>query len=930
MKQWSLFICLLWMTTGVPAQQFGGFPASVKWQQINTDTARIIFPAAVHLQAQEIAAIIHKISAQRPHSLGNGFRKINTILHNNTTLANGYVSLGPFRSEYYLVPGSDIFQFGANPWYKELAVHEFRHVLQYSNFNKGLSKVGSVLFGEEGQALFNSLAIPDWFWEGDAVHSETSLTPQGRGRTPFFFNGYKSLWREARNYSWMKLRNGSLKDYVPNHYELGYLLVNYGYLKYGNDFWQKVTSDAAAFKGLFYPFQHALKKYAGVDFKTFRTQSLQYYSHEVSRKRTDIARRTTVTDHFFPQFINSDSLLYVKSSYKKLPAFYIQDKNGEHKLRLKNISTEDWFSYRNGTIAYTAYETDPRWSLRDYSTIYLYDISSGKQKKITGKSKYFTPDISPSGDRLVAVSVDESTKTTLQLLDRSGTVVQTIQHSGLSNFVHPRFIDENTVVVTERLMNSLMQMSRIDLSTGRKDVLIPPTGALIGYPYPYRGFVYFVSSAAGTDDIYALRLSDNRIFQVQAGVTGKYYPSVFNDSLVWSSFTSNGLLINKKTLPPTDDADPRLWKEVVLPYAIAGTDPSLNILEQGSRRFPVSRYRSGRHLFNFHSWRPDYTDPEFTFSVFSDNVLNNFSNEIFYRYNQNETSHGFGFNSSYGGFFPVINTGVEYTANRTFLDSSGRYDVNQIEARIGFNLPLNFTRNRMYRFLNAGSDFIFNQNSIAGTDSARNSFGYLRHFISWAHYLPRARQHINPKFGYTVSATLRHQLTNWMGEKFSYNAQWLLGAQLFLPSIKNHSIVLSAAYQVVDTNSVVFGNHFANSRGYEDYYFRKMWRVSGNYHFPVWYPDLGLANIVYLLRLRANIFYDYTKLYSGYFENPPVPRRSLRSSGVEIYFDTKFWNQLPVSFGFRFSHLLDNGFTPQDRRGNTWFEFILPVNLIPD
>ena len=118
------------------------------------------------------------------------------------------MALGPFRSEYYLIPGSDIFEFGANPWYKELAVHEYRHVLQYANFNKGLSKLGSILFGQEGQALFNAAVIPNWFWEGDAVHSETSLTTQGSGRTPHFFNGYKSLWRDGRNYNWMEMRNG--------------------------------------------------------------------------------------------------------------------------------------------------------------------------------------------------------------------------------------------------------------------------------------------------------------------------------------------------------------------------------------------------------------------------------------------------------------------------------------------------------------------------------------------------------------------------------------------------------------------------------------------------------------------------------------------------------------------------------------------------
>jgi hypothetical protein len=934
MKRLYLSILIFFACGCLHAQQFGGFPPSVKWKQINTDTARVIFPAAVDSQAQQIAAIIHKIITERPNSLGSTVRKINIVLHNNTTLANGYVALAPFRSEYYLVPGSDIFEFGANPWYQELAVHEFRHVLQFSNFNRGISKLGSVLFGQEGQALFNALAIPDWFWEGDAVHAETSLTPQGRGRTPFFYNGFKALWRDGRDYSWMKLRNGSLKDYVPNHYELGYLLVNYGYLKYGNDFWGRVTSDAAAFEGGFYPWQHAMKKYTGVDYKTFRKQALAYYRDKMPKKEFDTIKRQTVTNYFYPQYIGNDSLLYAKSSYQSLPAFYIQDRDGEHKLRLRNITTEDWFSYRNGWIAYTGYEPDARWDLRDYSSIYRYNIRTGEQEKITAKEKYYTPDIAPSGDKLVAVWINEKVETELHVLDKKGHVLKRIKPADHSYFNQPRFIDDNSVMVIERLPNSTMQMSRIDLTTGTEEVLIPSTAALIGYPFVKDNQVYFVSSLQGNDDIYALRLSDKKIFKVEEGVTGKYYPSVYKDTLVWSSFTSNGLRWNQKEMT-TRKSDEQInsgqWKEVQWPFPVANATASSNILTEVSRQFPVSDYRQGNHLFNFHSWRPDYTDPEFTLSLFSDNMLNTFSNEIYYRYNQNETSNTVGFSSSYGRLFPVINAGVEYTLGRTIRDTSSSQNLNQLEARIGYNIPLNFSGGRMYRFLNFGSSYVFNQTSLAGgKDSARTHYQYLRHFISWAHYLPMARQQIYPKFGYTVSVNLRHIIADHFSKKLSDNAQWLFNAQLFLPSIKNHSIVFTGSYQRVDTISTVFSNLFSNSRGYDDLYFRTAWRISGNYHFPIAYPDFGVANIVYLLRLRGNIFYDFTKVYGGYFARDAFPLRNLRSTGLEIYFDTKWWNELPVSFGVRVSHLLDNGFTAADKRGNTWFEFIVPVNLKPD
>ena len=54
------------------------------------------------------------------------------------------------------------------------------------------------------------------------------------------------------------------------------------------------------------------------------------------------------------------------------------------------------------------------------------------------------------------------------------------------------------------------------------------------------------------------------------------------------------------------------------------------------------------------------------------------------------------------------------------------------------------------------------------------------------------------------------------------------------------------------------------------------------------------------------------------------------SVGGELFFDTKWWNQLPVSFGLRASYLLDDGFVSGDRKGNMFYEFILPMDLIPD
>ncbi|HYH14294.1 MAG TPA: hypothetical protein VD794_03685, partial [Flavisolibacter sp.] len=190
--------------------------------------------------------------------------------------------------------------------------------------------------------------------------------------------------------------------------------------------------------------------------------------------------------------------------------------------------------------------------------------------------------------------------------------------------------------------------------------------------------------------------------------------------------------------------------------------------------------------------------------------------------------------------------------------------------------------------------------------------------INFTQRLPQARQHIYPKLGYSVSANYRHQL-----DEKGY--QGLANTAIFLPgALPNHSLVLQGSIQETDTSNVIFSNRFSNSRGYSDYYFSRMWKAGANYNLPLIYPDRGFGNIVYLLRVRANLFYDFTRVYS----NSKTASLDLRSAGSELFFDTRWWNAMPLTLGVRYSYLLDADKVGASTRNR--FEIVLPLNLIPD
>jgi hypothetical protein len=938
-----LFSFLILISLFSYSQQFGGNPPSLKWSQINSDTARIIFPAGLDSQAQKVAAVVHFLAKQNT-SLGTDLHKINIVLQNQTTIANGYVGLGPYRSEFFLTPPLNNFELGSIPWPEALAVHEYRHAQQFNNFRKGLSKAMYYLFGEEGLALAISAAIPDWFYEGDAVYNETVHTRQGRGRIPFFTNPYKALWATEKNYSWMKLRNGSLKDFVPSHYPLGYLLVNYGYERYGADFWKKVTRDAAAYKGLFYPFQKAIKRYSERDFKSFRNEAFDLYKDRTQTffkeegfennpvKNVTPVNNKYASDYTFPYQAGDDSLIFLKTTYRHRPAFFIKNKDGEHRLRIKDISLDDQFSYKNGKIVYAAYETDPRWGWRDYSVIKLLDIQSGQQRTLTHKTKYFTPDITEDGSKLVAVDFDPGGKSELHILDvNSGEVLQRLRSSEINVFTDPKFIDNNSLVTAVRLNDGKMALAWADLTTGLIERLTTPSYNVLGFPSVYNNMIYFSASYFGNDDLFAIDLQSRKIYQVTSDKLGDYYANASGNKLVFSSFTADGYQLKAVAIKEIklNEVNATALHEQILKFQVAKAADynEMRLDNIPDRKFPVSKYSKATRLFNFHSWRPYYEDPEFTFSLYGQNVLNTFETELYYLYNQDEQTNAAGFSAVYGALFPVISAGTEYTFNRSFSSNNTTIEWDQLDSRIGLSVPLEFTKGRFFRFLNFGSSFVLRNDYFKEPykDSLGTvNFNYLSHFINFSQQVQRARQHIYPRLGFNLSLQQRHAISHYDGYQF------IGSSSLFLPGLlANHHIVLSGSLQQRDTSRALFSSGFANARGYADYYRTnagsRMWRLSANYHLPLLLPDWGFGNILYLQRIRTNLFYDFQRLFS----NDKKSSADLRSTGAELYIDTKWWNQYPLTFGIRINHLLDDDPRSGRSSGTNWLEIVLPVSILP-
>lgn len=940
------FLSLLYFSS-LSAQNFGGNPASIKWQQVNTGKARVIFPAGLDSQAKRIARIMKLLGDSTAVSIGGQQKKWNIILQNQSTVSNAYVRLAPLMSEFYMMPGQDNFSFGSLRWDDNLVIHENRHVQQLSNFNKGFTRVFSVFLGEEGQLLANGMTVPDYFFEGDAVWQETLVSNQGRGRLPSFYNGFKSLWLSNKNYSWMKIRNGSYKDLIPDHYELGYQLTAYGYEKYGAGFWNKVTNDAVRFRGVFYAFNRAIERYSGSTYRQFRNDAMQYFKAKALPLQTSTTtvfnyltkeEKNNVVDYQFASFINDDSILVTRKSYKAIPAFYIIVKGKETKLRVRDIGIDDYYSYRNGKIVYAAYQSDARWTNREYSVIKLIDIHTGRQKQITSQSKYFSPDINESGTEILAVEVKPDGSNHLVRIDAgTGKLIATTPNSHNYFFTQSKYINFNTAVSAVRNPAGEMALITIDLTTGVTDNLTPFSFNVVGYPQEKDAVVYFNAMYNYADAVFAVNINDKKIFRLTDNNNGVYASAVNNkNELLVSAFTAKGYRLAAVQLKKEDrnefaainfmKTDTAYFKAPVSQNGGAGV---LRLLKEDDKhetvKTLVTRYRKSFRLFNFHSWRPVVDDPEYGYSIYGDNVLSSFKSAFTYTYNRTDMSHTLGYNALYAGWFPVLSAGVEESFNRTIDTAFGRsVSYNAATIKAGVSVPLRFIGGRTSKFLSFGVGYNSEQYYYRGVGKNvfnNKAINYGNAFLSFSNVSQKARQHVNPRWAQSLMLDYRDAFNFRNSHKFVGHASF------YFPGIaRNHSLVINTAYQSRDTLPDLFSKNFAYSRGYEALSTRRMYKIGINYQLPVVYPDWGFGNLLYFQRVRANGFYDYSNAKAR-VNNILTEIRS-RSTGAELYFDTKIWNAYPVSFGVRFSHLLDKDLLNPLVK-NRW-EIIIPIGLIPD
>lgn len=884
---------------------------SLKWKQVNTPDFRVIFPEGFEEEAQRVANTLQTVHG--PLAMSYNFpKKISIVLRNQNAISNGFVTLGPRRSEFFTMPSQNNQFLGTNDWLDLLSVHEYRHIAQFQQSKTGFNKLFYYLFGENTQAGMAFTAAPPWFWEGDATMVETLYTRSGRGRIPEFSRVFKTNLLEKEKYNYHKQHLRSFKDFIPDHYRLGYHFNSYLRRSTHNPrIMELVSKNAFAWPFVPFTFSQSLKRHTGK--KLVKNYDLmmddlkqqwikQQEELELSHFTTINKRHKDVfTDYSFPQVLSDGSMVVFKDGIGDPGHLVRLNESGEEVDNFYTglMNNTGMLSATQHKVVWNEYYYHPRWGAEAYSIIKAYDFYEKELRTITRKSRYGGAAISPDGYKVATTLTTAENENHLIVIDYfTGEEINRFDNPDNEFYSMPHWTKDGDHIVALITTKAGRGVVLFDLKTGQKKTLIPSSDENIGYPRIAQGYLFYNSSISGIDNIYAMNLESRERFQVTSSKYGAYNATITDSgkSIVYNEHTVNGLDVVQTTFSqsewvPIGKVKDRNLNDI---SEILEMGDYHNILDSVSTEvYPVKKYSKLGHMFNIHSWGPFATTDisKAEIGIFSKDVLSTTSASLGYTYDINEETGFATAGLSYQGWFPIIDFELQRgsrSSNEGVLNGDQvNFEWNETGIESGLRIPLNFTRSKFFTELElenkVGVRKITNfENSVLGgsrfapiNDSLAFFFRdavndgdliFNRASISFFQLMKRSKRDINSRWGYSINLELFN--TPYGGDfqgrlsASRINAYMPSPLRLFNNKLaKHHSLYFRFGSQSrlgeLSNDLYYFRNRVPKPRGFAYPAHEKFTSFSVNYAMPLWYPDIALGPILNIQRIRLNGFADF-------------------------------------------------------------------------
>ncbi len=805
----------------------GSFIQKKHWYTLNTPHFQIFFLKDNEKQAQRMANTLeHLWVAEKKTLPSTNVQKMDFVLRNQQAMANGYVSLAPKRSNFFCFPSQNHHFVGSTDWLDMLAVHELRHVVQFS---KSRHLVMGILGGELLESIWAYYRIPNWFWEGDAVSIETAFTQSGRGKIPYFSIRYKINTLTQKKFSYDKQTLGSYQHLLQDHYTFGYYLVTYLRKHYGKDVVDEIWKNSI--KGIsligIWNFSKVLQRITG---KTLIEiyNDLQRELHARWKIQVDnisptpvkkISRYSQPVVYQKPQSLSNGDIIAFKQGIGQIPSFVKIDTLGKETVLYHPIDIIDTqFSVANNTIIWNAWKKHPYQKHISYAVIKKYDCKTKKVKILTRNSRYQSACLSPDGKKIAAVVTNTKYEHALVILNaQNGQIIKKISNPAHVYYFTPQWSADSQQLVFIENAYQKKTLVIYNLSTDVAKKILPNQTANIGCPIFCEDYIIYEAAYHGVDAIYALHINTKKIYQVAVRKYGVYHPhfDIQRKRLLLQDAVETGTSIVSMPYIPEKWLHITRLKDISLNYfdVLLCQENNQHILHYVPEKvYPVKKYNHRKQIINFHSHVIKFDETNhLKFFGISNDILE--TTQIKAGYHEGITA-----SISYNDFYP--NLGLAFK----ILSTREAKNKNHLRAFCSFPYQLS-TTTFVRKLVGDFSLGYYPQQSKMKLQKKAKAIFY--------HMLPKSRRDLMPKWGQLYALSYQG-----VAPHTSVKSYFSLKIKTHWPGFLAHHGLLWK----IETNFKHIDPWFLQ------------------YVLPLFYPEKGIDLWVYLPRVWGRIYWKKDQL----------------------------------------------------------------------
>lgn len=674
-----------------------------------------------------------------------------------------------------------------------------------------------------------------------------------------------------------------------------------------------------------------------------------------SSRRIPVKQGKSYTTYAHPVWLGDGKILSLKTDLDRptrLVTTYAASGIEKRICYTGNISTRPTTDGRR--VWWTEYRRSTLFAERVNSTLCYVDLDKGRPRSIRKRRQALYPTVIDSA-RLAWVEYDpDGTYSIVEGDGRNEERRTTIrQFTEIHGLAYDNLTRRLYFIATD---NSGMWLGRVN---GDGDAAGPVSqltdGAYITLSdlRAADGRLYFGSIASGKDEVHCYDLATGEEYCLSESAYGSFSPApVSATGIVMTTYDKHGYHL---AMQPTDKVmkrvvPSRLPANLVNPPRVKWDVINLDTVEYTAAdsidsyaRHRSRRYSKVGHMFKIHSWAPASYNPfeimeegQINFNVgatvMSQNLLSN--SEMFATYGWNRTEGSFiqgewryyglgvnlGLKASYGGTQKV------YTVAQwdpSLNDGKGGYvlpDTPNLKkyysVTTSASLPLMFQSGYHTRYMSVSASWNYSNGYVAkvknlsygdGSVSNIRRIGYrkglhtLQFGLGYQDMVQLAHRDFAPRTGMVLNLLYA---INPDDNKFSDLI--VAYGKFYLPGFAaHHSITLAAAYQTsiggfkrdntLSTLSYTSASLLPRGFSTTDISNRNYMATSVNYQLPVWYPDGGIASIIYFKRIRVNLGFDYATFNYSQINMLTGSMRTLRrhlfSYGGDLTFDFNLFRQ---------------------------------------